>query len=46
MRLKLLTLMLLLPFSVIAQEQVSATGVGVADTKVKACEVALDHPRK
>jgi hypothetical protein len=46
MRIKLLAFVLLLPLSVIAQEQVEATGVGVADTKVKACEIALDHARR
>jgi hypothetical protein len=38
--------MLLLPFSVIAQEQVEATGVGITDTKMKACEIALDHSHR
>lgn len=28
------------------QEEVSATGVGVADTKIKACEIALDYARR
>jgi len=32
--------------SLLAQERVEATGVGVADTKVKACEIALDHARR
>lgn len=28
------------------QEEVSTTGVGSADTKIKACEIALDHARR
>jgi hypothetical protein len=46
MRLKLLAFMLFVPPSVIAQEQVSAKGIGVANTKVKACEIALDYARR
>lgn len=46
MRFKLLAFVLLFPFSVVAQEQVETTGVGVADTMVKACEIALDHARR
>jgi hypothetical protein len=46
MRFKLLAYMLFVPLSVIAQEQVETTGIGVADTKVKACEIALDNARR
>lgn len=28
------------------QDRISATGIGLADTKVKACELALDYARK
>jgi hypothetical protein len=38
--------MLFLPLSVIAQEQVSAKGIRVANTKVKACDMNLDHARR
>lgn len=29
-----------------SQEVVSSTGVGISDTKLKACEIALDHARR
>lgn len=46
MRIKLLLWMLVLSFPSVAKEIVKNTGLGIAETKVRACEIALDHARR